>query len=233
MNKEKIAVIILAGGIGERFDSDLPKQFIEISSIPIVIITMKVFDLIKEINEIYLVLPQEYIDFFIDNILVKYSFTKTIKIVSGGKTRQESSYNAVMALKDSNPDYILIHDAVRPFVSREIIIDSIEAAKRIGACDVAVKAIDTIIEVEDNLVGSVLKREKLYYGQTPQAFKFNIIYEAHKRAKEDGITNATDDVGLVKRIGQKVEVVEGDYQNIKITNQFDFEVARVIYENRK
>lgn len=229
---DKIAAIILAGGKGERFHEDLPKQFIEINGIPIIVLTIMAFDEIKEINEIYIVLSREYIEYFKQSILNVYKFVKPINIVVGGVTRQESSYKAVVTLKDKGFNYVVIHDGVRPFADERIIKDSILTAQIIGACDVVVKTIDTIVKVQNNKIYDVLNREELCNGQTPQTFKYDIIHKAHINAREKGFENATDDVSLVRLLGIEVGAVEGDYRNIKITHKLDLEIAKLFWGMR-
>ena len=154
--------------------------------------------------------------------------SKIIKIVPGGITRQSSSYNAINSGIFSDEDILIFHDAARPFVLPVIINACIEAAVESDASGVYVKATDTIAEIDKGYVRRIPSREGLYYTQTPQAFKYKRIKEAHDMAVAKNIINATDDVSLIIDAGYKVKMVKGDYMNIKITSAFDLEIAKFI-----
>ncbi len=226
--------IILAGGTGQRMDSsNLPKQFIKIGEKEILIHTLEKFQKNHQIDEILIVMNSQWIE-FTQNLLKSSHITKLKSIIQGGKTRQESSYNALCYIKNNyrnNDDNILIlHDAVRPFVTDEIITLSIAKTIEHSACCVVVKTIDTIIKSKNNFLDEPLSRTSLYNEQTPQCFKFNIIWSAYNKAKEDNkLSEFTDDISFVHYIGYPVYLLEGNYSNIKITTNFDLIIAKQIY----
>ena len=169
-----------------------------------------------------------------ERMLEIYRMRKPIEVIAGGSTRQESSFNALEHLRRRGKvDIVVIHDAVRPFVTTDLIERSVEAAETYGAADVAAKTVDTIVTVESDFVKEMPDRRNLYNGQTPQTFKFDIIYQAHKQAQKDNFIETTDDIRLVLRLGKKVKLVESTLENIKITNELDLEIARVLARKLK
>lgn len=236
IKRDKIIAIILAGGLGTRFNSNIPKQLLKLNKDPIIIHTLKVFEKCNLIEEIVVVIHREWLDYF-KKLLKGYCFKKVNHIIEGGATRQESSFNALKYLEKNRiakeNDVIVIHDATRPFVTEDIIKRNIENCKIYGAVDTAVKTIDTIIVVDNKgFIKEIPNRDYLYNGQTPQTFRFGIILKAHKMAIKENY-KATDDCSLVLKIGHKVKVVEGKYENIKITTPFDMNIARLIIKNKK
>jgi 2-C-methyl-D-erythritol 4-phosphate cytidylyltransferase len=222
-----VTAIILAGGKGKRMGSKISKQYIELKEKPILYYTLTKFINCKDIDEIVLVLPKEEIDYCTKNILLKYSL-KVDKIVEGGKERQDSVYNALEEIKDS--DIVLIHDGARPFVSNRIIEDGIRFAKLYGGAAPGVTPKDTI-KVKDNFGFSkeTPNRNTLVSIQTPQVFKLDIIKECHEKIKEDKIT-VTDDTMVIEMYNNKVYLYEGDYTNIKVTTPEDLILAEKLVE---
>jgi 2-C-methyl-D-erythritol 4-phosphate cytidylyltransferase len=228
-----VKAIILAAGKSERMlDTTVPKQFIKLKNKPILAYTLEVFQQCDRVNGIVLVTNQERQEYCKTEIVKRFGFSKVEKIVVGGETRQESSYNGVKALENEKVDIAVIHDAARPFVTKDIILESIEAAEKYGASDVCVNATDTIVKSRDTSIEEIPDRSRLWYGQTPQAFRYELILEAHEKARKDSFLKATDDATLVLRIGHKVKIVKGSYENIKITSQIDLKIAEKILENR-
>ena len=213
-----VSAIILAGGKGKRMGKDISKQFILVKDKPIIYYTIKKFSDCKLIDEIILVLPKDEIEYCKKEVLEKYSL-KVDKIVEGGKERQDSVYNGLKAVKNS--DIVLIHDGARPFVSKRIMLEGIENAKKYGAAAPGVMPKDTI-KVKDELSFSkeTLKRESLIAIQTPQVFKKDIIVKCHERVREDNVS-VTDDTMVVEKYGYKVYLYDGDYTNIKVTTPED------------
>ncbi|MEI3336625.1 MAG: 2-C-methyl-D-erythritol 4-phosphate cytidylyltransferase [Clostridium sp.] len=213
-----VSAIILAGGKGKRMGKDISKQFILVKDKPIIYYTIKKFSDCKLIDEIILVLPKDEIEYCKKEVLEKYSL-KVDKIIAGGKERQDSVYNGLKALKNS--DIVLIHDGARPFVSEKIILDGIENAKKYGAAAPGVMPKDTI-KVKDDFSFSkeTLKRESLIAIQTPQVFKKDIIVKCHERVRENNVF-VTDDTMVVEKYGYKVYLYDGDYINIKVTTPED------------
>lgn len=213
-----VSAIILAGGKGKRMGKDISKQFILVKDKPIIYYTIKKFIECKLIDEIILVLPKDEIEYCKKEVLEKYSL-KIDKIVEGGKERQDSVYNGLKSVENS--DIVLIHDGARPFVSERIISEGIKNAIKYGAAAPGVTPKDTIkVKDEKSFSKETPKRETLVAIQTPQVFKKDIIIKCHERIKKDNIT-VTDDTMVVEKCGYKVYLYEGDYTNIKITTPED------------
>lgn len=215
-----ISAIILAGGKGKRMNSKVSKQFIEIKGKPIIYYTIKKFNENKNIDNIVVVLPQDEVDYFKENVLEKYML-KVDKIVIGGAERQDSVYNGLKSLEQDSVDIVLIHDGARPFISDRIIEEGINYAAVYGASAPGVMPKDTIkIKNEEGFSINTPKRETLMAIQTPQVFKFNEILKCHEKIKEDKIL-VTDDTMVVEQYGYNVYLYEGEYTNIKITTPED------------
>jgi 2-C-methyl-D-erythritol 4-phosphate cytidylyltransferase len=224
--KMKVKAIIAAGGRGERVGGELPKQFIEIKKKPLLAYTVEKFEKCDLIDEIILVVPDEYVGLASYQVVDVFDFRKIRKIVSGGKERQDSVYKALLSLS-TNTDIVTIHDGVRPFISTDKIVKSIEMCRQDRAMILALPINETVKRVEDGQVITTLVREKLWVAQTPQTFEYKLILEAYKRAEQDGFIG-TDDSSLVERLGVKVKILEGDYENIKITTPEDLVLAEKI-----
>ncbi len=224
MPKPKIAAILLMGGISVRFKSSLPKQLHKIGGKPIFIHTLERFLKMEEISQIILPIPKEW-EPEISKELASIETTKKIKIIHGGSQRQESSYLGLLAC-DTDTDYVIIHDAVRPFVSVEILKQNIEAVIEHKAVDTCIPSTDTLIRFkEHSFIEEIPPREEFLRGQTPQTFSFSLILKAHKKATEDGVTNSSDDCKLILRLNHPVKIVEGSELNIKITTELDLFLA--------
>mgnify|MGYP005843137013 CR=1 FL=1 len=227
----KVYAVILGAGAGRRMGGTLPKQFMLLGGKPIIAHTLEAFQSHKKVNHILIVTHEDYIS-KTREIISKYKITKALNIIAGGEHRYDSSYIAIKHLKCADDDIVIIQDAVRPFVTKTIIDDCINLTKEHGASEVAVKCTDTISEIEDGFVSKIMRREKLYNVQTPQCFKYRIILDAHEQAKKECYRDATDDVSLVLRTGYKVRIVEGEYDNIKITTPLDMKIAENILTKR-
>lgn len=227
-----ISAVIVAGGKGKRMGIDINKQYIKIGGKEILARTIETFNAIEDIDEIIVVSPEEEIQYCLDSIINAYGFEKVKKVVKGGKERQDSVYNGLKACSEKT-DIVLIHDGARPFASKEIILKSINEARKNGACAVAMPMKDTIKIVDENqFVIDTPDRRKLYAVQTPQTFKYDLIVSAHNKALNEKI-EATDDTMLVEYIGGKVKIIEGSYLNIKITTQEDLIFAEAILKSTK
>jgi len=225
----KVKALIAAGGRGERIGGILPKQFMEIKKKPVLAYTVEKFEKCELIDEIILVVPEDYMSFCSYNIVDVCDFKKVKRILSGGKERQDSVYKGLLALS-KDTDIVLIHDGVRPFISTEKIGKSIEMCKKEKAVILALPVNDTVKRVDEGYVVTTLDRDKLWIAQTPQTFEYKLILEAYKKAIEDSFIG-TDDSSLVERLGFKVRVLEGESQNIKITTQEDLVLAEKIIES--
>lgn len=219
-------VVIVAAGTGSRMKMGINKQFIKLEGKEIIAYTIEKFYNNSNIEDIVVVVKEDESEFFKKEILDKYNF-KNIKIAYGGKERQDSVYNGLKSL-DKKCDVVLIHDGARPFVSDKIIYNCIEEVKEHKAIVVGVPVKDTIkvIDNDKNIVDTP-NRSVLWAVQTPQTFDYNILIDAYKDAFKSGFYG-TDDAMLVERIGYKVKMVEGSYNNIKITTQEDLSVGSQI-----
>ena len=216
-------VVIVAAGTGSRMNMGINKQFIKLEGKEIIAYTIEKF---YNIEDIVVVVKEDESEFFKKEILDKYNF-KNVKIAYGGKERQDSVYNGLKLL-DEKCDVVLIHDGARPFVSDKIIDKSIEEAKEHKAIVVGVPVKDTIkvIDNDKNIVDTP-NRSVLWAVQTPQTFDYNILIDAYKDAFKNKFYG-TDDAMLVERIGYKVKMLEGSYNNIKITTQEDLNIGSQI-----
>lgn len=219
-------VVIVAAGTGSRMNMGINKQFIKLEGKEIIAYTIEKFYNNSNIEDIVVVVKEDESEFFKKEILDKYNF-KNVKIAYGGKERQDSVYNGLKLL-DEKCDVVLIHDGARPFVSDKIIDKSIEEAKEHKAIVVGVPVKDTIkvIDNDKNIVDTP-NRSVLWAVQTPQTFDYNILIDAYKDAFKNKFYG-TDDSMLVERIGYKVKMLEGSYNNIKITTQEDLNIGSQI-----
>ena len=214
--------VILAGGTGARIGGELPKQFFLVNHKTIMEYTIEAFEHHPEIDSIYIVCKQEYID-FVKNIVTTNQYSKIAGVIPGGRERYESSIAAIHAIKDCHSN-ILLHDCARPLVSKRIIHDCIEALKHHEAVSVAVRTTDTIyMSNEKNEIVMIPERSVLRNAQTPQCFRYPIIKKAYESAKSDLQFKPTDDCSVVmKYLPQTpIFIVEGETTNIKITYKED------------
>ncbi len=238
----KVIVIIPAAGLGTRMSAasggprSKSKQFFELQGTPILIHTLRKFAQCNAVSEIVVALRKSEAATFQKQI-EKENFKKALRIVEGGEHRQNSVANALAAIKASDDDIVLIHDAVRPFVDQETIINVIEAVKKYGAAIAGVPAIDTVKQVDRTADGAVViatvPRERMVLAQTPQGFCFGLLKKVFDEAMADGFMG-TDEASLVERSGGTVHVVMGSPRNMKITTPADMELAEffLAQENR-
>ncbi len=222
----KITAIILAGGIGSRMGQDIPKQFSLLGGVPVIERSVKAFSSCEEISDIVVVCHPGYIE-RMEGLVLSMGIPKPNKVVPGGETRQESSCKGLEHC-DPDTDYVLIHDSARPLVSRATIRAVLEAAIEEGAAGPVIDIADTLVEQPGVFISGIPDRRVIKRMQTPQAFHFSVIIEAHKKARERSVIDASDDCGLVVTCGGKVKAVPGDGRNIKITSGFDMEMAEII-----
>lgn len=236
----KVVVIIPAAGLGTRMASaqaakdkqkSLPsKQFTELGGTPILIHTLRKFVTIDSVSEILVALRENEIAGFQTRLESegKDILKKKLDFVVGGEHRQQSVQNALNSVSAASDDIVLVHDAVRPFVTAEIIRDVIEAAQKYGAAIAGIPAVDTVKQVERTSEGALIKatipRAAIVLAQTPQGFRYGVIKKAFDEAAADGFLG-TDEASLVERSGNDVAVVMGSPQNMKITTPADMELA--------
>lgn len=224
------AAIILGGGKGVRFMAAVPKQFVNLGGKPIIQHTFEAFYFHPEIDVICITLPKEKVGSISAKYQAEYPDKKLI-VVEGGESRQESTANALTALSGllSEDDIVLIHDAVRPFISPRIITDNIKYAQKYGAVDTVIPAEDTIVESEDQeQIFQIPPRKRFYAGQTPQSFRYGLISRVYAQTSRDEMKAVTDDASLVLKSGHPVYLVPGEKQNFKITTPWDLSLAEAL-----
>lgn len=217
---QKNAVIIAAAGSGKRLGGDIPKQYLKIAGVPVIVRTIRAFSENPHIDDIFIVANEDYIS-LCEELCAEYNLTKVAGIVAGGSERQDSVYRAITEICSRMPDTdsVLVHDAARPFVNQQTINGVIEAVSRKGAAIACVPVKDSIRKGTSEESFNI-ERKNLYNVQTPQGFDMQLLKEAYDRAFEDGYYG-TDDASLVERLGRSVELVQGSYDNIKITTKED------------
>jgi len=225
----KYEVIIPAAGQGKRMNAGKNKLLLELNKIPIIIHTLNIFQKDESCMGIYIAASEEDIKTF-QLLFATFSITKIKAIVKGGQERQHSVYEALKVCSDDH--IIMVHDGARPFINRHIIHQLVLNANQFGSAIVAVPVKDTIKRVKDTFVESTLERSQLWSVQTPQAFQPDLLKRAHQLAFSNGFIG-TDDASLVERMGEKVIVVEGNYENIKITTREDLIFAEAIIKNEE
>jgi 2-C-methyl-D-erythritol 4-phosphate cytidylyltransferase len=226
-----VSALILAAGTGSRFTgSFIPKQFVQVNGKPILAYVLETYQHLSLIDDVTLVINPRYEQLYYD-IVDTYRFFKVRRMVHGGASRQASSAAGLASLDAC--EIVVVQDGVRPFVSPRVIMEAVEMARRVGGANVVVRALDTIVEVRDGFIERIPDRTRLYSGQAPQAFRYELLREAHARAAADGVTEATDDAQLVLKVGGRVGVVEGSYANFKITTYEDFLFASCMVEHQR
>ncbi len=228
-----VSALIAAAGQGKRMNSDINKQYLKLVDKPILAHTLEAFLQCDMIDEIILVVGQEEMGLCQEEVIDKYGFDqKPIKIVSGGKERQESIFNGLKAVAKET-EIVVTHDGARPFITVDIIERSIVGAHDNGAVGVGVPVKDTIKVVdEDTNIVDTPERSKLWQIQTPQTFVYDLLKEAHLHAQNDDFLG-TDDSVLVEKIGHKVKMIKGSYENIKITTPEDIFFGEAILKKRQ
>lgn len=223
--------IILAAGKGIRMKSGINKQYINLKGRPILSYTLEVFFSCDSIGEIIAVINPKDEEYF-NMVLNGFRQSKPVKVVFGGEERQQSVQKGLARIDDRS-DIIVIHDGARPFVTCRMIEDCIAGAKIDGAVTVGVPVKETIKAVdEEGFIFETLNRDSIWITQTPQAFKRDIIVQAHKLAQIDKRT-ATDDAMLVEYLNYNVKMISGEYNNIKITTKEDLIIAESIIKQCK
>jgi 2-C-methyl-D-erythritol 4-phosphate cytidylyltransferase len=221
---------IPAGGTGKQKKTPPSKQFTELGGTPVLIHTLRKFAAVEAVNEICVALRENEIAGFRTRLEseAKDVLKKKLSFAIGGEHRQQSVENALNAIAAGADDIVLVHDAVRPFVTREIIEEVIEAAQKYGAAIAGMPAVDTVKQVERTAEGALIKatipRASIVLAQTPQGFRYSVIKKAFDEASADGFLG-TDEASLVERSGHEVAVVMGSPRNIKITAPSDMELA--------
>jgi 2-C-methyl-D-erythritol 4-phosphate cytidylyltransferase len=212
--------------MGKRMGASINKQYLTLGGMPIVARTIARFENSPAIDAIYLVIPEDEIPYCREHVVATYGFRKVAAIVPGGRERQNSVMNGLNAIHSaiSGDAVILVHDGVRPLVTEQLIQESIEVARQHDGALVAVPVKDTIKTVANGIVTGTPPRDSLWQAQTPQTFRFSVLFKAYLAAERNGYIG-TDDASIVEQYGGAVHIIRGDYRNIKITTPEDLILA--------
>ena len=238
MENVKTAAIVLAAGHGKRMHSKVAKQYLLLKGEPVVVHALRAFEK-AEMDEIILVAGADEVEFCKRNIVEQYGFTRVRQVVAGGKERYDSVRNGLCALKAAGfteDGIVLIHDGARPLVNGEIIARAVDGAREHSACVASMPVKDTIKAADaEGFSASTPDRSTLWQIQTPQAFRFGLIYRAYEKVFAPGTDRSriTDDAMVVEKYGNaKVHFVEGAYDNIKITTPEDIILCECLIQNK-
>ncbi|RDU34884.1 2-C-methyl-D-erythritol 4-phosphate cytidylyltransferase [Neobacillus piezotolerans] len=224
----KYTVILPAAGRGKRMGAGINKLLLELDGVPVLIHTLLVFENDENCKAMILAVNPDERD-EMEGLLNRYKIKKPVKFALGGAERQQSVFNG---LKEAGGEgLVLVHDAARPFITKSLIGRLAEAAERDGAAILAVPVKDTVKKAIGNHVAETIERSSLWAVQTPQAFRISVLLEAHERAGQDSFLG-TDDASLVERLPHPVAIVQGDYNNIKLTTREDLVFAEAILRQR-
>ena len=224
--------IVLAGGVGKRMGSSTSKQFLLLDNRPILVHTLQIFQECRPVDGIYLVVNHKDLPTVQEEILENYHFSKIIKLVIGGRLRQDSVRNGLEAI-DESCDVVIVHDAARPFVSPAFVEKSIFLMEMFDAIIPAIPVRDTIKVIsKEGFVQKTLERDGLWHIQTPQTFKYELIMKAYREGMGKKLYGY-DDSTFIEHLGKKVKVVEGSPYNMKITTPEDLIIAKGILAQLK
>ena len=224
--------LVPAAGRGLRMGGSVPKQFLAIGGLPLVVHSLRVLQAAPSIDAIVLALPQADIAYCQADIVKAHGFSKVTNIVAGGPERQDSVRLALAAV-GSDAEVVVIHDAVRPFLTVQMVEDVVKAARASGAAIIALPMRDTVKQVNaGHVIERTVDRQPLWLAQTPQAFRRDWLEEAHRKAYAEGVV-ATDDAYLLEWMGRSVTVVEGSGENIKVTRPEDMVIGEAILASRQ
>jgi len=217
-----IAAIVPAGGTGSRMGHRRPKQYVTLGGAPLLVHTLRA--LVGGVDGVVVVAPADRLE-ATRRLIARHRIPRILGIVAGGAERQASVWNGLQRVPPE-ARWVIVHDAARPFVTAGLVERVLAAARRHGAATCGVVVQETVKRVREGLVESTLDREGLWLVQTPQAFRRELLWEAHDKARRDAYTG-TDDAVLVERLGARVAIVEGLAENLKITTPEDLRIARL------
>jgi 2-C-methyl-D-erythritol 4-phosphate cytidylyltransferase len=228
-SRPKVFAIVPAAGSGTRIGGDIKKQFLPLKGKPIIIHTLQQFEHCPDVDEVALALPESAMS-EMEAIVLRYRLHKVSKMVVGGVKRQDSVRNVLNRLMLKDSDIILVHDGVRPFIETKRISHLLKVCKEYDAAVLAVQPKETIRRsTGGGFFDQTLDRTALWLIQTPQAFRAKLLAKAFEKAKNDKFYS-TDEAALVERLGVKIRIVEGSYDNIKITTPEDLELGQLIFD---
>ena len=225
----KVTAIVPAAGAGKRMGEAVSKPYLSIGGKPILSYTLDALNRSDEIQEIIVVTRAGEINLCKKDVVKRFGLNKVSAVIPGGEKRQDSVYKGLKSIKNK-VNIVLIHDGVRPFLSQRLLKDVIKCAAQFKNAIAAIPVQDTLKKIDkEGCVGETISRDKVWHVQTPQAFDYCQIMEAHEKASQDNFYG-TDDAGLVERCGYPVKIVVGTPQNIKITMPEDLTMAEAILE---
>jgi 2-C-methyl-D-erythritol 4-phosphate cytidylyltransferase len=216
--------IIVAGGKGTRMGASIPKQFLPVNGLPVLMQTIKCFKECGDGLEIIIVLPKEQHEYWYE-LCKKHRFTSTYTVAEGGETRFHSVKNGLAMIPDDAEGIVGVHDGVRPFPSVEVIRNCYETARTAKAVVPVIPVVETLIHIDGQGNSETVPRDSYRLVQTPQAFDIQLLKRAYKQPYQDSFT---DDASVVDSIGQEITLIDGNRENIKITTPFDLRMARIL-----
>jgi len=214
--------IVPAGGLGSRLGARRPKQFLRIGRTPILVATLRALARTSGLAGIVVAVPESHVQ-ATRRLLARHRVRRILDVVAGGADRQESVWRALQRVPEG-ARWVVVHDAVRPFIDRATV-ERVRAAAAAGAATCGMPVRETVKRVRDGAIEATIERDGLWATQTPQVFSRALLWEAHEKARRDGFVG-TDDAGLVERLGTAVVMVPGLAQNLKITTREDLRTAR-------
>jgi 2-C-methyl-D-erythritol 4-phosphate cytidylyltransferase len=227
--------LIIAGGVGSRMHQDIPKQFLSVNDKPIIVYTMECFQNHPDIDAIYVACLKGWED-ILDAYAKQFNITKLKDIVKGGKNGQDSIRNGVYAIaeKYNEDDLILIHDAIRPMLPKDIISDNIVKCRKYGNAVTVIRCMEAMLRSEDEIESEEsIMRNQLFRAQTPQTISVGHAVKLHREALEKGITNSVATCTLLLEMGEKVYFAKGSELNIKITTTDDITIFKALLSMQK
>ena len=231
----KNIALLIAGGSGQRMHQDIPKQFINVLDKPVIVYTLEAFQKHSAIDAIVVVCIDGWYE-ILKAYAKQFNISKLIEIVPGGKNGQESIYNGLMKIKDlfDKSDNILIHDAIRPMISEDIISGNIVTCNEFGSAITAIPCTEAILKTNDKIIANgSYDRDKLMRTQTPQTFKLEKLLWAHEEAKKKKISNSVATCTLMAELGEDMHFTMGSEKNIKLTTPDDIEIFKSLLKTEK
>ena len=228
----RVVALVPAAGKGLRMGGAIPKQFLSLGGEPLVVHSLRVLQASPVIDQIIMAVPQADLEYCLNDLAIKFGFSKITTVVPGGRERQDSVRHALEHVQEET-EIVVVHDAVRPFLTQQMLADVVEAARRVGGAIVALPMRDTVKQVgAEHRIERTVDRQPLWLAQTPQAFRRDRLLSVHRKAHAEGV-HATDDAFLFEWAGHAVVVVEGSGENIKVTRPEDMIIGDAILASRK
>ncbi|HGH8002620.1 TPA: 2-C-methyl-D-erythritol 4-phosphate cytidylyltransferase [Streptococcus agalactiae] len=228
--------VIFAGGVGRRMNTNgKPKQFLEVHGKPIIVHTIDIFQNTEAIDAVVVVCVSDWLD-YMNNLVERFNLTKVKAVVAGGETGQMSIFKGLEAAEQLATDdaVVLIHDGVRPLINEEVINANIQSVKETGSAVTSVRAKETVVLVNDSSkISEVVDRTRSFIAKAPQSFYLSDILSVERDAISKGITDAIDSSTLMGMYNRELTIVEGPYENIKITTPDDFYMFKALYDARE